>query len=62
MTAAQTLEIVHGLAENLRQVMSGERILFCLSRTLCQICISQDGQASTDSIQKSLGMFFSAES
>ncbi len=31
MTAAETLEIVHGLVENLRQVMSGERILFCLS-------------------------------
>ena len=25
--AAQTLEVVYGLSENLRQVMSGERIL-----------------------------------
>lgn len=28
-TATQTLEIVHGLVENLRQVISGERILRC---------------------------------
>lgn len=27
--AAQTLEVVYGLSENLRQVMSGERILLC---------------------------------
>ena len=28
--AAQTLEVVYGLSENLKQVMSGERIPLCL--------------------------------
>ena len=36
MTAVQTLMIVHGLVENLRQVMSGERTLICLSCIPCQ--------------------------
>jgi hypothetical protein len=31
-TAAQTLEVVYGLVENLRRVMNGERIVLCLSR------------------------------
>jgi hypothetical protein len=31
-TAAQTLEVVYGLIENVRRVMNGERIVLCLSR------------------------------
>jgi len=34
-TAAQTLEVVYGLVENLRRVMNGERIVLCLSRIVC---------------------------
>jgi hypothetical protein len=34
-TGAQTLEVVHGLVKNLREVMSGERILLCLPCTVC---------------------------
>jgi hypothetical protein len=33
MTAAQTLEVVYGLAENLRNVMSSEQLLRDLSYT-----------------------------
>ena len=28
-TAAQTLEVVHGLVNNLKELMSGEWIIFC---------------------------------
>ena len=34
-TAAQTLEVVYGLVENLRRVMNGERMVLCLSRIVC---------------------------
>jgi hypothetical protein len=34
-TAAQTLEVVYGLVENLRRVMNGERIVLCLSHIVC---------------------------
>jgi len=61
MTAAQTLEIVYGLIENLRNAMSGEQVLFYLSRTLCQTSISLDGESTTDGIQEALGMFSSGE-
>ena len=39
-TAAQTLEIVYGLVENMRLVISGERTLLCLSCTLYLTWIS----------------------
>ena len=35
MAAAQTLEVVYGLVENLRIVMSGEQTLRDLSYTFC---------------------------
>jgi hypothetical protein len=31
VAAAQMLEVVHGLAKNLREVLSSERVLLCLS-------------------------------
>lgn len=35
MVAAQTLEVMYGLAENLRNVMSGERVQHYLLNPLC---------------------------
>ena len=61
MTTAQTLEIVYGLIENLRNAMSGEQILFYLSHPLCQTYISLDDESTTDGIQEALGMFSSRE-
>jgi hypothetical protein len=61
MTAEETLEIVYGLIENLRNTMSGEQVLFYLSRTLCQSSISLDDESTTDGIQEVLGMFSSGE-
>jgi hypothetical protein len=59
-TAAQTLEVVYFLVNNLREVMNGEWILLCRLLS-AEHPISQDGQASTDGIQKALGLFFRRE-
>jgi hypothetical protein len=56
-TAAQTLEVVHGLVKNQREVMSGERVLLCLPCALCRMPIWLDREASTYDIQKALGLF-----
>jgi hypothetical protein len=56
-TGAQTLEVVHGLVKNLREVMSGERVLLCLPCTVCRTSIWLDREASTYDIQKALGLF-----
>jgi hypothetical protein len=56
-TAAQTLEVVHGLVKNLREVMSGERVLLCLPCALRRTSIWLDREASTYDIQKALGLF-----
>jgi hypothetical protein len=57
VAAAQTLEVVHGLAKNLRDVLSGERVLFCLSCALRRTSIWLDRETSTYDIQKALGQF-----
>jgi hypothetical protein len=59
VTAAETLEVVHGLAKNLREVLSGERVLLCLSCALRRTSIWLDREASTYDIQKALGQFIS---
>ena len=44
MTAVQTLMVVHGLFENLRQVMSGERILLY---SVCHVLSAKHGSLKT---------------
>ena len=56
-TAAQTLEVVYGLVQNMRAVMDGERMFFGLSSAHRSNPCALDGKASTDGIQKALGMF-----
>ena len=34
-TAAQTLEVVYGLAQNMRTVINGKKITYCLSFARC---------------------------
>ena len=55
-TAAQTLEVVYGLVNNLTEVMNRKWIQLSVAYSLPNL-YSQDGQASTDGIQKALGLF-----
>ena len=56
-TAAQTLEVVYGLVQNMRVVMDGERMFFCLSSAHRSASYALDGKVSADGIQKALGTF-----
>ena len=54
ITAAQTLEVVYGLVQNMRVVMDGERI-----PSTCYVLLSfffLDGKASVDCVRDALGM------
>jgi len=54
MTAAQTLDIVYGLVNNMQVVMKGaHRLLICTSVVRRTHLV--DGKASTDDIQETLG-------
>jgi hypothetical protein len=55
-TAAQTLEIVYGLAANMRLILDGEATLFETSSTV-ERPSPLDGKATADGIQKALGKF-----
>ena len=56
-TAAQTLEVVYGLVQNMRAVIDGERMFFGSSSAHRSTSCALDGKASTDGIQKALGTF-----
>jgi len=58
MTVAQTLEVVHGLMNNVKVVMNGTQSLFGRRRRASEVVVIVDGKASTDSIHKALGMTF----
>ena len=58
LTAAQILEVVHGLVQNMKVVTDGEQI-YQVCHSLGVMCPSFiDGKASLDSVRNSLGMFF----
>jgi hypothetical protein len=59
MTAAQTLEVVYGLAQNMRVVMDGESKLRLVTHSLSNTLRSLDGKASADRIQDALGALVS---
>jgi hypothetical protein len=53
-TAAQTLDVVYGLVQNMRVVMDGKQILpACHSLSIFPV----DGRASIDSVRDTLGAF-----
>ena len=56
-TAAQTLEVVCGLVQNMTVVMDGEATFSGLSFTHCWTSCPLDGKASADSIRDALGTF-----
>jgi hypothetical protein len=56
-TAAQTLEVVYGLVQNMRVVIDSKRIhLACQLLTVERF--PQDGKASTDKVRESLGAYY----
>ncbi len=56
MTAAQTMEIVYGLFNNMKVVMDGTETLLDISLTVRQAYFFSDGKASIDNIREALGM------
>ena len=58
LTAAQILEVVHGLVQNMRVVSDGEQIYQACHSLGVKYRSFPDGQASLDCVRNSLGMFF----
>ncbi len=56
--AAQALEVVYGLAQNMRTVINGKKIRYRLSFAGCGASFPLDGEASADGIRNALGTFF----
>jgi hypothetical protein len=54
MTAAQTLEVVHGLINNMAIVMEGTKHYFMVMRVILN-GFWVDGNASTEGIRQALG-------
>ena len=59
MTAAQTMEVVHGLFNNMKDVMDGMYIFQQRAVVRCLIFSRIDGKTSIDNIREALGMFYS---
>jgi hypothetical protein len=61
MTVAQTLEVVHGLVNNVKIVMNGKQSFLCRLQTHNRriIVLVIDGKVSTDGILRALGNAFS---
>ena len=55
ITAAQTLEVVYGLVQNMRVVMDGEKIRYFCHAVLSILPL--DGKASVDYVRDALGKF-----
>ena len=55
-TAAQTLEVVYGLVQNMRMIIDGMRILLAFHRWLLS-ALPIDGKASADGVRDALGVF-----
>ena len=56
-TAAQTLEVVHGLVQNMKIVMDGEETLSGMVLIHCSTSWPLDGKTSADAIWDALSMF-----
>ena len=55
-TAAQSLEAIYGLVQNMRMVMDGEQVLLRLLFTRLMF-LRLDGKAMADGVKEALGMF-----
>ena len=61
ITAAQTLDVVYGLVQNMRVVLDGEQNMLVLSLAGCDRIFPLDGKAakaSADHVMEALSMFF----
>jgi len=56
MTGARTLEVVHGLSDDLKVVRDGAKLHFDRHQRLTRL-VRTDGKTSTNGIQQALGMF-----
>jgi hypothetical protein len=56
-TAAQSLEAIYGLVQNMRTVMDGEQVPLRLSFRHRLISSHQDGKAMANDVKEALGMF-----
>ena len=56
MMAAQTLEVVHCLVNNVKVVMNGARLALVRVSSFCSANIRIDGKASIDGVRNILGM------
>lgn len=60
-TAAQTLEVVYGLVQNMKVVIDGEKSTKFVTHWVLRIHFL-DGTASTDCLRGALGMFYRCQS
>jgi hypothetical protein len=56
MTAAQTMEVVYGLFNNMKTVMDGTETLLDMFFAAYRVFVFLDGKASIDNIRGALGM------
>jgi len=56
-TATQTLEVVHGLVQDMKVVVDGEAILSGIVLIHCSTSWPLDGKTSADAIWDALSMF-----
>ena len=56
-TAAQSLEAIYGLVQNMRMLMDGERVLLRISFTHRLMSSRLDGKAMAGDIKEALGAF-----
>ena len=61
ITAAQTLDVVYGLVQNMKVVLDGEQNTLVLSLAGCEGSFPLDGKASADHVMEALSMFFLPE-
>jgi hypothetical protein len=61
LTAAQILEVVHGLVQNMSVVTDGEQIYQACHSAGCRVSFILDGKASLDCLRNSLGMFLGSQ-
>jgi len=59
MTAVQTMEVVHGLFNNMKEVMDGMYIFQQRAVVRCLMFARIDGRMSIDNIREALGMSYS---
>jgi hypothetical protein len=56
-TAAQTLQVVYGLVQNVKVLMDGKQIQFAFASCRPLTSFTLDCKASTDSVQETLSKF-----